>query len=146
MTPPRSKPLAKTSPFTSYAAICVGLCAFLSYVPREIRGFYVENQEHIIEKNISTDACKTRSGPPPRAPSVAYRIQSEIPQYSGLCRCHTFPYASKILELPLIRTNLALSSRLHRRTTSTRLGTEYHFQHSRYRQYHDQPMHDLARL
>ena len=35
----KKTPIAKASPFASYAAISVGLCAFLSDVPREIRGF-----------------------------------------------------------------------------------------------------------
>ena len=87
----------------------------------------VENQEHIIRRTLPTDACQTRFGPPPRASSVACRMLSEISQCSGLCCCHTFLYASNILELPLIRTNVALSSRLHRRTSSTWLGREYHF-------------------
>uniref|UniRef100_M4BTU3 Uncharacterized protein n=1 Tax=Hyaloperonospora arabidopsidis (strain Emoy2) TaxID=559515 RepID=M4BTU3_HYAAE len=39
LTPPTSTPLAKASTFASYAAICVGLCAFLSDVRRKIRGF-----------------------------------------------------------------------------------------------------------
>lgn len=85
-----------------------------------------KNWEH-METILLTDACRKRFDPPSWASSVAYRSQSEISQCNGLCRCHTFTSASNILALPLIQTNLALSNRIHRRTTSTLIGTDYHF-------------------
>ena len=79
------------------------------------------------KKTSLTEAYQTRYGPPPRVSSVDDRLQSDICQCSGLCCCHTFTYALNILKLPLIRNNIALPSTIHRRTTDTRLNTEYDF-------------------
>ena len=84
----------------------------------------VRNREWMT-KRLYWDACQTHYSPRPGASSVAYRLQSELSQFCGLCRSHTFTYAKNLIELPHILTYSAVPSRLHRRILSTRLYPKY---------------------